>query len=484
MKEKNTDKGCLLVVDDEIGSLNPVCEFLNKCGYLVSGCSSTREAIGVLEEERYDLLLTDLIMPEMDGIELMKNALEMDPFLICIIMTGQGTVQTAVNAIKSGAFDYILKPLDMRRVQQLVSRAVEIRRLREAEQKYRSIFENSIGGIYQTTSDGIFVTANRALARILGYHSPEEMMLHIQDAGQLYLQKNRRKEFISFIQKNNIVVGLESQVYTKDGSSIWISEDAIAVYNESGNVLYYEGCVKDITDYKRAEEDLRISREQLRSLSAYLQSAREEERMHIAREIHDELGQVLTALRMELSWLNGKMPGLAGRTKSMSDMIDSGIKTVQKILTALRPNLLDDLGLIAAIEWQVEEFQKRTGITCELIADKKEINLDRDVAIAVYRILQEALTNIAKHANATLARVRLFCKPDQLNMEVIDNGRGITEERISNLQSFGLTGMRERVHILGGHFKIAGVQDNGTELTITIPIWNHGGIHDKNYHCR
>ena len=474
MNEKNTDKGCLFVVDDEIGSLNPVCEFLNKCGYLAKGCSSAREAIGVLEKERYDLLLTDLIMPEMDGIALMKNALEVDPFLICIIMTGQGTVETAVNAIKSGAFDYILKPLDMRRVHQLVSHAIEIRRLREAEQKYRSIFENSIGGIYQTTSDGIFITANRALARILGYNSPEEMMLHIQDAGQLYVQQSRRKEFMSLMQKNNIVVGLESQVYKKDGSSIWISEDAIAVYNASGKFLYFEGCVKDITDYKLAEEELKMSREQLRSLSAYLQSAREEERMHIAREIHDELGQLLTALRMELSWLNGRMPELAGKTKSMSDMIDSGIKTVQKILSVLRPNLLDDLGLIAAIEWQIQEFQKRTGIPCELISDKKEINLDRDVAVAVYRILQEALTNIAKHANATLVRVNLFCEPDQLTMEVTDNGRGITEERISNIRSFGLTGMRERVHILRGHFKIAGVHDKGTKVTIAIPLRNDG----------
>jgi PAS domain S-box-containing protein len=473
MNEKNTDKGRLLVVDDEIDSLNPVCEFLHKCGYQVSGCSSAHEAIQALKNDRYDLLLTDLIMPEMDGITLLKNALAIDPFLVGIIITGKGTIQTAVKAIKSGAFDYILKPLDMRKLSQAVSRGIEVKRLRAAEKKYRSIFENSIGGIYQTTSDGVFITANRALASILGYSSPEELILHITDAGQLYEKQTRRKEFMNLMQKSNMVTGFESQVYKKDGGKIWISEDAIAVYNEYSKFFYYEGCVKDITDQKLAEEELRISREQLRSLSSHLQSAREEERMHIAREIHDELGQIMTALRMELSWLSGKIPDLVNRTRSMSDMIDSGIKTVQKILTALRPNLLDDLGLLAAIEWQVEEFQKRTGIPCELVADDEEISPDRDVAIAVYRILQEALTNIARHANATLVRVNLFCKPDQLIMEVIDNGRGITEERILNLRSFGLTGMRERVHILGGDFKIAGFQDKGTELEITIPLRNN-----------
>jgi PAS domain S-box-containing protein len=473
MKEKNTGKGRLLVVDDEIGSLHPVCEFLDKCGYLVSGYPSAHEAIRAMKHVRYDLLLTDLIMPEMDGITLMKNAREIDPFLVGIIITGQGTVQTAVNAMKSGAFDYILKPLDMGILSQVISRAIEVRRLREAEKKYRSIFENSTGGIYQSTAEGIFITANRALARILGYHSAEELISHIKDAGQLYVQQNRRKEFMIHIQKNNIVVGLESQVYKKDGSSIWISEDAIAVHNESGTFLYYEGCVKDITDRKHAEEELRISREQLRSLSAYLQSAREEERMHIAREIHDELGQVLTALRMELSWLGGRIPDLANRTNSMSDMIDSGIKTVRKILTALRPNLLDDLGLIAALEWQAEEFQKRTGITCELVTDKQEINLERDVAVAVYRILQEALTNITKHANATLVRVTIFCRPDQLIMGVTDNGRGIPEGQISKLRSFGLTGMRERAQILGGDFSIKGLRHNGTQLEITIPLRNN-----------
>jgi len=470
MKEKHTVKGNLLVVDDEIESLHPICDFLNKCGYIVCGCSSAHEAIKAMHKDHYDLLLTDLVMPETDGITLLKNAKEVDPSIMGIIITGRGTVQTAVNAMKSGAFDYILKPPDMKMLKQVISRAIEVRRLREAEKKYRSIFENSIGGIYQSTVDGIFITANRALAYILGYNSPEELILLVQDVGRLYVQQNRREEFMAHMRKQSLVACFESQVYKKDGSSIWISEDAIAVYSDYGKFLYYEGCVKDITDRKYAEEELRKSREQLRSLSAYLQSAREEERMHIAREIHDELGQMLTALRMELSWLSGRIPELVTRTKSMSDMIDSGIKTVRKILTELRPNLLDDLGLIAALEWQVEEFQKRTGITCELLSNRQELDMSRDVAVTVYRILQEALTNITKHANATLVKIQLFCGPERLIMEVTDNGRGIPESQLSTLHSFGITGMRERTHILGGDFRIKGVKDKGTQLEIRIPL--------------
>jgi signal transduction histidine kinase len=232
--------------------------------------------------------------------------------------------------------------------------------------------------------------------------------------------------------------------------------------------------VEDITVRKRAEEELRISREQLRSLSAYLESAREEERMYIAREIHDELGQMLTALKMELFCLSGKIPGdkeaLLDKTKAMSDLIDAAIKTVQRISTALRPILLDDLGLAAAIEWQAEEFQKRTGISCELVSDTEELFIDRNVSIAFYRILQEALTNIVRHADANKVNVTFINRPwNKLMLEVGDNGKGITEAQISSTRAFGLTGIRERVYLLGGEVKITGNEGKGTTLKVEIP---------------
>jgi len=273
MDKKRSDTGRLLIVDDESDSLAPVCELLEKCGYMVNGYTSCEDALAALREDCYDLLLTDLVMPEMDGITLLKEAFALDPGLVGIIVTGKGSIESAVNALKSGAFDFVLKPLDLEMLKQTVSRGMEFRRLREGERKYRSIFENAIGGIYQTTKEGRCITANRALARILGYGSPEEFIAGAEDISTLYAEKGRRQEFVGLIEKNNILTGFESEVFRKDGSRIWIREHARAIYNSLGNLQYYEGCVEDITVRKRAEEELKNSREQLRRLSAYLESA-------------------------------------------------------------------------------------------------------------------------------------------------------------------------------------------------------------------
>lgn len=474
MNKKESDSGRLLIVDDEMESLSPVCELLQKCGYMVDGYTSCDAALAALREECYDLLLIDLVMPDMDGITLLTKALAVDPYLIGIIITGRGSIETAVDAMKSGAFDFIVKPLDLEILKRTVSRAMKVRRLREEEKKYRLIFENAIGGIYQTTKEGRFITTNRALARILGYDSPEELIASVSDISRLYVQPDRRQEYMRIIEKNNIITGFESEVYRKNGGKIWISEQARAIYNTFGDLHYYEGCVEDITVRKRAEEELKTSREQLRSLSAYIEAAREEERVYIAREIHDELGRMLTALKMELGCLSGKIPGdkeaLPEKTKAMSELIDAAIKTVHRISTALRPALLDDLGLVAAIEGQVEEFRKRTGISCELVSDAEELFIDRSVSIAIYRILQEALTNIVRHADANIVRVTFKKKPSgKLMLEVCDNGKGITEEQISGPRAFGLTGIRERVYLLGGEVRITGNEGKGTTLKVEIP---------------
>ncbi|MBE0427664.1 MAG: response regulator [Nitrospirae bacterium] len=470
--------GRLLVVDDEIEILTLVCNLLTRFGYSVNGYTSGREALEALKVKKFDLLLTDLVMSDIDGITMLRSAMEIDPNIVGIIMTGKGTIQTAVDAMKAGAFDYIFKPLNLKILKQVLLRAMEVRLLRETEKKYRSIFENALGGIYQSTPEGRCITANPSLARILGYGTHEELINNITDMGQLYVNPKRRLEFIQMIEKNDIVCGFESQVYRKDGGRIWVSENARAVRDSSGRLLYYEGIVEDITERKRAEEELKNSREQLRCLSAYLHSAIEKERMYIAREIHDELGQFLTALKMDLFCLNNKISSgnkpVLTKIKSMSELVDIAVKTVQRVSAELRPRLLDDLGLLAAIEWQLAEFQKRTGIKCELnlnfSGDSGEIELSQDISTAVYRILQEALTNIVRHANATTVMVSLNEDADKVILEVRDNGRGITEDQISNAKSYGLTGIRERVYLLGGEVEIIGILHEGTTLKVRIPF--------------
>ncbi len=231
---------------------------------------------------------------------------------------------------------------------------------------------------------------------------------------------------------------------------------------------------KEYADRKQAEDELRNSREELRSLSAYLQSVREDERTHIAREMHDELGQTLTALKLDLLGLRDEPPkgkkSLLENTESMLTLTDRTIETVRRISAELRPKFLDDLGLAAAMKWQAEEFQNRTGIECTVTVGSDDMVLDKELSTAVFRIFQEGLTNVARHANASRVEVSFRQKGSKLEMKVADNGRGIPEEQISASKSFGIMGMRERVRSLGGEFKVKGVKNKGTTVRVVIPI--------------
>ena len=218
------------------------------------------------------------------------------------------------------------------------------------------------------------------------------------------------------------------------------------------------------------------SLDQLRALAARLQSVREEERTRIAREIHDELGQALTAIKIDFAALIRELPEDAGpqiqRSRSILKLLDEAIQSVRKIATELRPGILDDLGLVAAVEWAAEDFQARTGTKCEVSLPGVDIALDQERATALFRILQEALTNVARHANATRVDVRLAQENGDLILQVHDNGQGIGKERLSTGSTLGILGMRERALLLGGDFTISGARGKGTTVRVRIPLPN------------
>ncbi len=224
---------------------------------------------------------------------------------------------------------------------------------------------------------------------------------------------------------------------------------------------------------ERAEDSLRRSHDQLRALTGRLQSVREEERTRISRQVHDELGQDLTGLKLDLSWLSGRLRGARGlqrKIRSMSAQVDATILNVRRIATELRPGVLDNLGLAAAIEWQADEFQQRTGIRCHMSIEVAEVIWEQDFSTACFRIFQETLTNIIRHAGATRVEVRLGQDGGDLVLTVKDNGRGITSEEISHARSIGLIGMKERAAQVGGAIEFLGRPGLGSTVTVRMPL--------------
>jgi len=238
-----------------------------------------------------------------------------------------------------------------------------------------------------------------------------------------------------------------------------------------------KGAIKlsiDITERRQEEEALADSREQLRRLSSALNHLQEAERRRIAREVHDELGQRLTSLRLDLDllrneWRNGKREEANARIAAMFELVDETLGTVRRVATALRPAVLDDFGFRAAVEQELSTFRKRTGITTTFSFFPDDLAVDTERATALYRIVQEALTNIARHAGATFVDVHIEASNDDIVAEIVDDGRGITDEEINSKTTLGLLGMRERANALGGAVIIEGSQGRGTHVLVRIP---------------
>jgi signal transduction histidine kinase len=225
---------------------------------------------------------------------------------------------------------------------------------------------------------------------------------------------------------------------------------------------------------KQAEVKLESSRNQLRALAAYLLSVRENERALIARELHDEFGQALTSLHLGLSWISRKLtpgqPPLREKLRSLSATTTGLIRSVRKIARELRPGALDELGLVKTLKSEAAEFQERTGIKCRFRTNAGRAKFERSGAVAIFRIAQEALTNVARHAHASWAKVALIKRSNWLILTVNDNGKRITKKVIQSHDSLGIIGMRERALALGGTLTISGSRNKGTTLRVRIPL--------------
>jgi signal transduction histidine kinase len=251
-----------------------------------------------------------------------------------------------------------------------------------------------------------------------------------------------------------------------------IEGDYICLYDRAGRIIGHFGIQRDVTQRRLEEKEVLRSRQELRDLTTRLQLVREEERTYLAREVHDELGQALTGLKIDLAWLRSRLTdrALVDRVQSVIVRIDGAMDTVRRIATDLRPSVLDDLGLVAAVEWQAQEFERSTGVPVQLEVQAEHVELEDSCATTAFRILQETLTNVVRHARATRVHIALRVSAEILRLEVRDNGRGISAAEIASPRSLGLLGSRERAMACGGELMIRGLRGQGTTVSLRIPL--------------
>src|SRR5919112_1259209 len=450
--EDSEDDTLLLVRSLRRGGYDPIWERVDTAAAMEAA----------LDGRGWDLVISDHGMPAFDSsaaLALLRRKGFVDlPF---IIVSGQIGEDAAVAAMRAGAHDYLMKD-NLARLNSAIERELreaEVRcEHRRAEEKYRLIFENAVEGIFQTTVDGRFLTANPAMARILGYASPEELLGAISNIrDQLYVEPSRRDEFYQLALRDGLVSGFELKMYRKDKTLVWASANARAIYDADGSISGYEGTVEDITERKRAEEALR--------------EIREAERRRIARELHDVVLQDLTYALQSMQ-VSKRMPEGAGRAGE----VDQQIGALKRAVAGLREAIYDlrlestrERSLVRAVA-SIVELNRQIGGGCGvelIVGDGVPAGVSGPAGVEVVRVVQEALANVRRHSGARHAVVTLSMVNGEVLVEIEDDGRGFGPETSYGM---GLTGMRERALALGGELEVEGREGVGTRVFLRVRL--------------
>jgi len=429
-----------------------------------------------------------------------------------------GEISYGDERIRQGIYSVRVFPLSSNFLgvtfENVTDRNLAERTLRDSEERFRLLVQGvQEYAIFQLDPMGHVVSWNAGAERLKGYASEEIIGKHFS---VFYPQEDLVNSKPRHILAKAVRLGQsedEGWRIRKDGSRFWASVVITALRDPKGSLLGFAKLTQDMTerrekqealtkakellelrvkqrtavltrvnqelrteiaDRERAEEQLKTSRDRLRALAARLQTVREEERTSIAREIHDELGQACTAIKMDLALIGRKLTTkqtqLRTKVDSSVQIVDNMIATLRRIASELRPRTLDDLGLPAALESQAQEFEGRTGIRCSVTLPHEPLTLDTDTSTAIFRIFQESLTNVARHAHASLVEASLKVEKVRIVFQVFDNGRGFDPREANVHKSLGLVGMQERALMLNGDFKIEGVPGVGTTMTLTIPL--------------
>jgi PAS domain S-box-containing protein len=492
----------LLIVDDTSENLALLAAIIGKMEVNLIQAISGLDALEKIKGVELALAIIDVQMPEMNGYELAVklNESRFDDKVPVIFLTANYFSEVEVTkGYGSGAVDYIFKPVNTQILlskinvfldlfnqkqtiiaynRQLKKSADELKRtydfLKKREEKlqeeqlFTKALLDSIPGIFYlyTYPELRMVTWNKQHETLFGFTAEEMHGRHVLD----WHPPASRKAVMESL-KDFVVVGqaaIETQLLAKDGRLIPFL--LTAVNFESNDQKFLIGIGTDVTKKKKAEEELKNSLDQLQQLSKYIDKVREDERVAISRDLHDDLGQALTAVKIDLGIIKHKVldEEVVSRINKVTTLVGDTIKTVQRITSQLRPEIIDDLGLEAAIEWHTNEFAERNGIKVTLELDAS-ITISPDNSLTLFRIMQESLTNIARHAKATWVKIKLVKMEDSIQFDISDNGIGITANEIKSKKSFGIMSMKERTASIGGTFEICGENCMGTSIKIILP---------------
>ena len=472
----------LLLLEDNPADAELIQRLLNRSGMQFRSLVVSNEAqfLEALKNNGYHAVLADNALPQYSSIEALKIIRATNPHVAFILVTGTVSEEFAVHIIQQGADDYILKT-NLTRLPAAINNAIDKKRIeREKEMVEKEIANekelsvsiiNSLPGIFfLCDNQGKFIRWNKNFEGISGYSNEE-----IKKMTPEYFFTGEKNDLTkNFIQKTFATGYAETE-------TLFLTRDGIKTpYYFTGMAVNFEGrecliCVGlDNSLRKQTESELLFLNEQLRNVSSHLEKIREEEQARIAREVHDQLGQHLTGLKMDLAWLKNQLHKninpdvIMEKIDEMSGMVDEAVYTVRKVASDLRPGILDDFGLGEALEWYGRDFSKRSGLPVQFTHPRTDVNLPPAASIGFYRIYQEALTNIARHAEAKSITGSLFVFDDQLSLTITDDGKGFDKK--SGKKTFGLLGMQERANMFGGELTINSDPGKGTTVIVTLKL--------------
>ncbi len=476
----------ILFIEDDLSDLNLICHYIARSDIQFERQIVTTEYgfIEALTERQPDIILSDFSLPQFNGLQALKIRNEINHYVPFILITGAVDDEIAVECMKLGADDYLLKK-NLTRVGHAIISAIEKKRavrekeiaeknLIESEKRNALINNSTLDFILSYDLTGRITYANRAFCEALGMSYEQVTGRRNQDLG---LRPEDSRQFDSAI--HDVILKGESLrrriKFSSDNSGLRHYDAYIhPIFNFSCLLIGISAILRDITDIINYEEMLRNSRDELRELSRKMESIREMERKEIAINLHDDLGQKLTILKMGLNMLKtGEKTGDAGFIEKVNDlmhMVDDTVKIVHRISSDLRPSLLYDFGLQEALKYHLEEFSGNTAIKYELSIIPDDLKMDEELSVVAFRIIQESLTNTARHSKAEKVKVVLRLMEEDIFLEISDDGIGIRESDLINPNAFGLTGIRERARIMGGKAEITGIPGSGTTVKVTIPL--------------